>query len=36
MPIQFSETVGIDTNNAYGNNVSNANGCSNNTGNLIK
>ena len=30
------ETVGIDTDNAYGNNVSNADNCSSNTGNPVK
>ena len=34
--IQLSETVGIDTDNAYGNNVSNADNCSSNTGNSMK
>ena len=36
MSIQLPEAVGIDTNNAYGNNVSNANDCSSNTGNSMK
>ena len=30
------EVVRIDTDNAYGNNVSNANDCSSNTGNSMK
>ena len=36
MSIQLSETVRIDTDNAYGNNVSNADNCSSNTGNSVK
>ena len=34
--IQLSETVGIDTDNAYGNNVPNVDNCSSNTGNSMK
>ena len=34
--IQLSETVGNDTDNAYGNNVSNVDNCSSNTGNSVK
>ena len=36
MSIQLSETAGIDTDNAYGNNVSNTDNCSSNTGNSVK
>ena len=36
MSIQLSETVRIDTDNAYGNNVSNVDNCSSNTGNSVK
>ena len=36
MSIQLSETVGIDTDNAYGNNVPNVDNCGSNTGNLMK
>ena len=36
MSIQLSETVRIDTDNAYGDNVSNADNCSSNTGNSVR
>ena len=36
MSVQLSETVGIDTDNAYGNNVPNVANCSSNTGNSMK
>ena len=36
MSIQLFETVEIDTDNAYGNNVSNADNCCSNTGNSMK
>ena len=36
MSIQLSETVRIDTDNAYGNNVSNGDNCSSYTGNSVK
>ena len=36
MSIQLSETVGIDTNNAYGNNVSNVDNSSGNTKYTVK
>ena len=36
MSIQLSETVGIDTDNAYGNNVANTDNCSSDTGNSVK
>ena len=34
--IQLPETVGIDTDNAYGNNVSNADNCRSDSGNTMK
>ena len=36
MSIQLFETVGIDTDNANGNNVSNVDNCCSNTGNSMK
>ena len=36
MSIQLSETVRIDTDNAYDNNVSCVSNCSSNTGNSVK
>ena len=36
MSIQLSETVGIDTDNAYGNNVLNVDNRGSNTGNSMK
>ena len=36
MSIQFSETVGIDTDSAHGDNVLHVSNCSSNTGNSMK
>ena len=36
MSIQLPEAVGIDTDNAYGNNVSNADNCHSDSGNTMK
>ena len=36
MSIQLPEAVGIDTDNAYGNNVSNADNCRSDSGNTMK
>ena len=36
MSIQFSETVGIDTDSTHGNNVLHVGNCSSNTGNSMK
>ena len=36
MSIQLPETAGIDTDNAYGNNVSNADNCHGDSGNTMK
>ena len=36
MSIQLSKAVRIDTDDAYGNNVSNADNCGSNTGNSVK
>ena len=36
MSIQLFETVGIDTDNAYGNDVSNADNCRSDSGNTMK